>query len=151
MSEKPSGSKIVKYGGGCLVMAVVFAGISTLLLGTGRPKPQPTPPVLAPPLEVSAAALFTAYHANEVAADNTYKNKRLSVTGTMQSIDKDAFDNVVIRMRTDNQFMPVDAYLDKSQYSIAATLVKEKPGTFICTGAGMTIGRPSVKGCVFVP
>jgi hypothetical protein len=52
------------------------------------------------------------YDDNEVSADQKYKGKRLSVSGSVQSIDKDAFDNIVVKLRTSNEFMAVHASLE---------------------------------------
>lgn len=60
-------------------------------------------------LQVAAGELFSAYHENEVAADDRYKGKKLLVIGTVASIDKDFLDNINVQLRTSNQFMPVAA------------------------------------------
>lgn len=47
-------------------------------------------------IEISAEQLLSAYEANGVAADNAYKDKSLSVTGTISSIGKDITDTPYI-------------------------------------------------------
>src|SRR5690348_8474085 len=71
--------------------------------------PGSTPGAAETSVSVTAMELAKDYHANEVAADEKYKDKRLDVTGRVQSIDKDVFDNMVVHMATDNEFMAVMA------------------------------------------
>ncbi|WP_446901283.1 OB-fold protein [Burkholderia sp. YIM B11467] len=99
-------------------------------------------------VSVTASALFTAYDKNEVAADQKYKGKALSVGGTVQSIDKDAFDNIVVKLKTSNEFMPVHAYLSKEHEALAASLEKGRKVTWVCEGAGRLIGSPILRDCM---
>ncbi|WGS47078.1 OB-fold putative lipoprotein [Burkholderia sp. JSH-S8] len=98
-------------------------------------------------VSVTAGALFTAYEKNEVAADQKYKGKTLSVSGTIQSIDKDAFDNIVVKLRSSNEFMPVNAYLSKEHEALAASLEKGNKVTWTCAGDGRLIGSPMLRDC----
>ena len=140
-------SGIVKWGGGFLAVMVTLALISAVFVDP-PPAPQPPPPPPEPvAIDVEARALFAAYHENEVAADLLYKGKSLRVTGKMQAISKDAFDKVVIRLDTTNQFLPVDAYIAKDEEAKAATLHKGEKITLVCEGGGMTIGRPTIRAC----
>lgn len=105
--------------------------------------PQPQPAVK----KVTAENLFEDYHANEVSADQWYKGQRLQVSGKVQSIEKDAFNNIVIHLTTSNQFSAVWAYLDSEHEAVAARLAKGDKVKFICTGEGMVIGSPILKKC----
>ena len=49
-------------------------------------------------VQVTAAALFHAYEANEVSADEQYKGKKLLVTGAVASIDKGGITGEAIRI-----------------------------------------------------
>ncbi|KWE66098.1 hypothetical protein WL77_14975 [Burkholderia ubonensis] len=98
-------------------------------------------------VNVTASALFVAYEKNEVAADQKYKGKALSVSGTVQSIDKDAFDEIVVQLRTNNEFMPVHAYLSKEKEALAASLEKGQKVTWTCEGGGRIIGSPVLRDC----
>ncbi|MCZ2896360.1 OB-fold putative lipoprotein [Burkholderia thailandensis] len=101
-----------------------------------------------PALSVTASQLFAAYEKNEVAADQQYKGKSLLVSGTVQSIDKDAFDNIVIQLRTSNEFMPVHAYLASGNEAVAASLDKGQKVKWVCEGEGRLIGSPMLRECV---
>jgi hypothetical protein len=109
-----------------------------------EPTPEPKP-TSEPALDVTAAELFEAYEANEVAADARFKDKTLEVTGLVEGIDKDFLDNAVVKLRTKNQFMSVMAY--GVPMGVAGALVKGQSVTFTCRGAGRTIGSPVVRGC----
>lgn len=97
--------------------------------------------------DVSAAELFSAYDGNEVAADERFKGKLLGVQGKIQSIDKDAFQHIVIRLATKNQFMPISATINPVDKGTAALLSKGETTRLYCEGAGRVIGSPVLKEC----
>ncbi|MGF6775850.1 OB-fold protein [Paraburkholderia sp. GAS334] len=104
----------------------------------------------APPLqysEVMANVLSYDYQQNEVAADMKYKGKPLHVIGQIQSVNKDAFDDVWVGIATDNEFMPIHATLAKNSENQAATLQKGLPVAVDCIGAGMEVGSPMLDRC----
>lgn len=99
------------------------------------------------PIVVKATDLFDDYHKNEVAADEKYKDKTLRVVGIIASIDKDALNNIVLRLATANQFQTVMATMKDSEKSKVMTLSKGQPASVECRGAGMIIGAPSLRDC----
>ncbi len=104
---------------------------------------KPTEPALA----VTASELFKAYNANEVAADQKYKGKALLVSGSVQSIDKDFMDKIVVKLSTANEFMPVHAQLGKEHEQLAAQLSKGAKVKWTCTGGGLIVGSPILRDC----
>ena len=98
-------------------------------------------------VNVTAAELFSAYQANEVSADNSYKGKVILATGTVQSIDKDFTDQAILSLTTSNEFMPVRVYLDTGEASKAASLYRGATVRVLCRGGGMIIGSPNLDGC----
>ena len=74
-----------------------------------------------PPLEVDAMQLWRDYDANEVSADNMYKDRSLAVTGRVASIDKDFLDNIIIHLRSPNQFMHTRATMEDSEKRAASS------------------------------
>lgn len=148
-------------------LAMVWVGI--VIIGMARPKapkgitaePSPRPAATvqraverpAPPPEqairVSAIDLWDTYHANEVAADNQYKDRLLLVDGSVKSIDKDFMDNIVVRLRSRNEFMGTMAKVEDSEKSRAAALRKGQKVTLECRGGGMVMGSPSLRSCTF--
>ena len=96
------------------------------------------------PLEVSAADLFAAYDANEVAADNQYKGKQLAVTGTVAGINKDFTDEVYVEI-AGNEFLNIHARgIDPT---VAAGLAKGTKITVVCEGGGLMMASPILNEC----
>jgi len=106
-----------------------------------------TTPPEEKPIAISAGKLFAAYDANEVAADQQFKGKRLAVSGTVQEVAKDAFNNIVIELKSSNEFMPVRAYLEKGFENHAASLSKGQSISFVCSGEGKIVGSPVLREC----
>lgn len=53
------------------------------------------------PIAVTATKLYAAYDANEVAADNIYKDKLLAVSGMVTDISKDYSDAITVQISDD--------------------------------------------------
>lgn len=98
-------------------------------------------------VEIAAPALFRAYDANEVSADDAYKGKHLAVAGRVASIDKDLFDHIIVRLAGGNMFQTVDATMQPNQKSQAAGLRKGTSVTVLCVGNGKIMG-PQLEDCV---
>ncbi len=96
---------------------------------------------------IQASDLWRSYSANEVAADNKWKGQRLMVAGLLQSIDKDFTNDVVLGLRSSNQFMPTRAYLNDDEVKTAANLRKGQRLLLTCTCDGRVMGSPVLKGC----
>lgn len=102
-------------------------------------------PVAEAPVSVTAMELFSAYDANEVAADTAYKGKTLKVSGKVAGIDKDFTDTVIVKLQTSNQFMDVMAY-DVAP-DVAGSLRKGQALTLTCRGEGRVMGSPVLRRC----
>ena len=146
--------KVVKWLFGLAFVAIVIGVLSDLT--DPKPKSGSAPTAgnaiesaeaAEPPLPVKADALFRAYDDNEVAADQKYKGKSLLVTGTVQSIDKDFTDSIVVQLASGNPFMAVHAYLDDQHAAMAASLKKGAKVAWVCQGDGRIVGSPMLKGC----
>lgn len=98
---------------------------------------------------VSAAKLFKDYEENEVATDELMKGKLIAVTGTVQSIDKDFSNAIIIRLRTANQFMPASMEMQDSEKNTALMLKKGSQVEIVCQRMMRVIGTPSGRRCVF--
>jgi hypothetical protein len=119
----PPASKLVKekfsitFSGGLKFTAVVVLLILDAALGSthgsnGVPPatanvtasanaPAPDAPAPAtPPIAITASSLYTAYNANAVAADATYKGKLVDVTGTIDTISTDIFGYPFVALKT---------------------------------------------------
>lgn len=111
--------------------------------------PAPEPARDEPPLEVDNKKLWADYKANEVAADDVYKGKSLLVSGVVHSIDKGAFGGLVVRLSSQNPFMSTMVRLEATEKDSAAALRKGDKVKVLCTGGGLTVGTPVLRGCTF--
>lgn len=102
-------------------------------------------------LEVTAKKLCSDYAANEVRADGIYRGQTIVVTGYLDSIDKDLFDNINLHLRTQSKcpFGILAPMPDRQSSSISELDVGNKV-TLRCKGAGMLLGSPNVNECVLV-
>lgn len=91
-----------------LIIVFTFVGCFAIIIGAfGDGSEAATQASEIAPISVSASELWKVYSENEVNADNLYKNKLVSVTGTITDIGKDVV--------TGNPCISLD---DGSQYSI---------------------------------
>ena len=144
----------ISFGGLAVLMILVgvFAGKKPASEAASAAQPvadaAPAPVAPAPvAVAVTAGALYDAYDSNEVAADQKYKGKLLAISGTVQSIDKDVLDNIIVTLKTKNEFMAVRAYLNKEHEPLAASLGKGQKISWTCTGDGKMIGSPVIRDC----
>lgn len=119
-------------------------------------------------IEVSAATLAREYDSNEITADKKYKDKFLFVQGTVDSVGKDMLDNIVVKLKTANMFMPAVGTLSTSVVVVSgmegsgpkAVTVNKHPTEeaagmirkgskvrLICTGNGVSVGMPLLRAC----
>ncbi len=116
---------------------------------------QPARPEQAPraekmerrPARITASALFAAYDANEVAADQRYKGQVVEVSGTIRAISKDVFETPFVSFETENPFLSVHCYFDKADTPRLARLAKNERLAAIGEVSGKTLGSVIVKKC----
>lgn len=87
-----------------LVIAGTLLISILLVLGACGPSPSPAPQPTPSAIEVTAQELYSAYEANQVAADAKYKDKTLKVTGVVESIGKDILDTPYITLTSGGQY-----------------------------------------------
>lgn len=142
---------------GIAIAAFVVLAIYVASQAPSRPKPSPgysapstEPPPLAAggevaPISVQAAELYADYDANEVAADNEYKGKRMSITGTVVEISKDFMDEPYLQLYGKNQYATVRVSFPKSRLDELAKLKKGDNITVSgCVGKGKIVTSPVV-------
>lgn len=98
-------------------------------------------------IKISATALFSEYKANEVAADEKYKNKTLEVNGIIYSIGKDITDSMYVALKTDDVIGTVQCMFPKEATQELSSLSKDQTITIRgkCDGKfGNIILRESV-------
>lgn len=99
-----------------------------------------------PEIRVTASQLLAGYNENEVAADNVFRGRAIEISGTIESIDKDAFDNVIVHL-AGGAYQSVYARLQKTERLAAAKLSPGDGQTMICRGEGKVMGAPVLVEC----
>ena len=100
--------------------------------------------------KVGAQSYYVQYRANEVAADNKFKDKQLLVTGVVISITKDIGGGVhVALLGGNNDFETVDASLKDDEAGQAASLRAGRVVSMICRGGTMIVTSPMLEDCWF--
>ncbi|MDE2421631.1 MAG: hypothetical protein KGO49_10705 [Gammaproteobacteria bacterium] len=109
-----------------------------------------TPP--APPISVTAVKFYKDYHKNEIAADSKYKDKPLIITGTILSINKGIADSMYLSLSAGDSLSldSVQANLNESEQSRAASLSKGDVVRVQCVGGMMVIGYPHGEKCTII-
>ncbi len=98
-------------------------------------------------IEVNARSLYRAYQANEVSADEKFKDKRIKISGIIDSINKDMFDEVWLELATGDLFSSIRAKLDEQYITRAAKLKRGQKIILQCVGDGMIIETPILREC----
>lgn len=132
------------------VIASIFLSSFLAACGDGGPATPSSPPTPKEVVKISANQLFNAYDDNEVATDEGFKGKLIQVSGMVQAIDKDAFDNIVINFKTSNQFMPAHMKMQDSEKSAAMALKKGVKASVQCEKMSRIVGSPYGSDCRFV-
>ena len=104
------------------------------------------------PIEVKAADLISAYDENEVSADSKYKDKTLTITGSVSSIGVDVADRAYIMLNDENDeyaILGVQCYFEDDQKDSLAELKEGDTVTVTGTCEGKVVSV-SVKKCQIV-
>lgn len=144
--------KVLKWIGGIFVVLVIIGMITGGDEKSGKESGSSEEPAKAARevVKLSAGELFKSYDENEVATDERLKGKDIQVSGTIQAIDKDAFDNIIINFRTSNEFMPARMKMNDSEKSTAISLKKGAKSIIQCQKMSRIVGTPYGSNCVFV-
>ncbi|PIT24603.1 hypothetical protein BGI37_08940 [Snodgrassella alvi] len=101
-------------------------------------------------IKVTSNELLKAYKANEVAANKKFKDKKLSISGTINSIEAGLGDEPYVVLKAGDEFeidMP-QAKLATSEADKAAILKKGQKINMICTGDSEFAGTPMLSDCI---
>lgn len=99
-------------------------------------------------VKVTAGQLFQAYENNEAAAQQTYGNKLLEVSGRIDGVELDFSDTPIVQLRTSNQFMSASVYLKDAHQSAATAYSKGDNVKFLCEEVTEVMSIPQLKECV---
>jgi hypothetical protein len=136
------------------IVGLVLAGFlfSRTRASESKESGQLAAPEVAPDgsVTVGAVRLWREYQENEVAADTRYKGKRLRVTGTVLTVERDADGNPVLHLLSGNMVFRTMATLDKAFLPDAAQLRKGDQVVVRCTGAGLMMRMPQLEECMLL-
>jgi hypothetical protein len=137
------------------VVGLILAGFifsQTKASGPKQKSAQYAEPVKSPDgvYSLGAVRLWRDYEENEVAADTRYKGQRLSVTGTIVSIERDYEGRPVLHLFAGNALFPVMATLNKADIPAAAQLKKGGLVVVRCVGAGREMRMPQLERCLML-
>jgi hypothetical protein len=88
----------------------------------------------------------SAYEANEIAADRDFKGKKILLSGTIDSIEKDFTDSSFITLRSSG-LMGVHAQLSKQSAEKAASFTKGQHLYLVCDGGGRVVSVATLDNC----
>ena len=170
MSRKGAMAGIIQLVASLIVSPIVyFVGLAILAGSLGAisdsmPKPRadtaPTSSIdaanetkaaqasQAAEITIDARSLQADYSANEIAADQKYKGKRLQVSGVVDSIASDIADEPVVVLE-DGGFAGV--HVEGLPTTVAANLAKGQTITVNCLGNGEMLGVPQLNECSLAP
>ncbi len=139
------------------LFGLVFLIITGFFAARGKRKPDPVAidraaPTVGPDgvTSVGSIRLFQDYEANEVAADNRYKDKPVRVTGRVVAVEKNLMDAAVLGLTSGNLVFQTMATLTPDETPRAAVLAKGDTIVVQCTGAGSMMRMPQLEKCVLM-
>lgn len=149
---------VAKVIGGFVMLMVVFAFIAVkeeksrnnsaptaVAAGTATTTMPLEPAVVAPALAAQVRTVVKAYNANEVAADNVYKGKRIRVIGEVRNIGKDVLDRPYLAFG--EAFSGLNCYFGKEHAGELATMSKGDLVVVDGDCRGLTVGRVVLNDC----
>jgi hypothetical protein len=103
-------------------------------------------------ISVTAEALASAYAANEVAADDKYKEKLVEVTGTIVTIAKDFLNDPYVTLSdgTELSFNNPQCSFSKDRASEVSVLTKGEKVRLQGRVSGAVIGTVMIQRCMVV-
>jgi hypothetical protein len=144
---------------------VLFIGWGLSKLGSSTPATAPstssstapsgdsTPTPKVQLLQVTAREYQADFDANEVAADDKYKDKKLLMSGKVKSIEKDFSGEAYLTLVAGGEglasFTGVQAHLKDEAVQQASRLGKGQSVTLVCDPATRVMAIAGVKNCSF--
>lgn len=108
---------------------------------------QPSQPEI---IYISVLDLAKEYSENEVKTDEKYKNKLMRISGDVQAISKDFADNLVLELSSDNQFLPANMRMEKSEKSKMMNITKDEHVVVQCQKTSYIMNSPTGYNCVLI-
>ena len=104
-----------------------------------------------PAVEVTATYLYSAYAANTVAADRSYKDKTIIVSGIVGSVVKDALGNPYVALGDANRSTLVQCMFAADDESALASLRPGQPVRVHGSCDGQLVMYPILSKCRLLP
>lgn len=104
---------------------------------------------IIPNIVTTALGFYQDYENNEVAADQKYRGKLVTITGQISRVKKDYSDRTYIELIGRSEFSTVDCYLADGQEDIAVKLQRGQTITIRGTGEKKSF-FPQIIGCVII-
>lgn len=99
--------------------------------------------------KTTATKLYKDYEANEVATDEAIGGRPVEVSGVVEGIDKDMFNNINVTLSTGELFSHASLTLEDDQASKAAKLKKGVKTVIVCKRVTRIMGSPVGSDCTF--
>lgn len=122
-----------------------LAGFVFAAVATSESKDGDESSKVKPSVKTTAVALYTAYDENGVAADEKYKDKWISVTGTVEGIDKDLMDDIYVSLKGDDFIGVVQCMFGDEHVEQTASLKKGQTVTIVGKCSGKVISNVILK------
>jgi len=97
--------------------------------------------------EINASDLWHAYSRDAAGADRAYRDRSLTVTGVVRSIDRNFEGDMVVRLGTGDAFDTVNATLATRNDPALSGLAKGRVASLLCVGRGALMGAPLLASC----
>jgi hypothetical protein len=115
--------------------------------GYRKLNPSPAAEVAGESVVVGAEQLTRDYEANATRADEAYKGRRLTVTGTIRAVEI----GPALKLAGHTPFATVWARMHSSQAAAVARLAPGASVTVVCVGGGVTARMPELQDCALTP
>jgi hypothetical protein len=98
-------------------------------------------------LQTTAEQYDADYDANEVAADQKYKGKKILLTGVIESVNEDFKDDAYVVLKASNPILGVHAELNERGKAGASALAKGTAIYLVCDSGARIIGSAIARNC----
>ena len=99
---------------------------------------------------MTATELWSAYQANEVAAQRAIGDNEVLISGVIEGVTLDFMDEPVVSLRTGNQFQSVQVDFDDGDADAVAQLSSGETFSALCGKVSEVAGTPMLDDCLIM-
>lgn len=99
--------------------------------------------------QASVSEIAKIYGENQIAGDQKFYQKKLHLTGQIAAIKSGLGNTPYLALKGTNPFLSPQAHFQNPNIDRLAKLKKGQTVVLVCEGAGVVIGIPAFKNCVF--